>query len=308
MKKEYDFEKLNDFKKDMMLSFLVEDCLMNNELNDILNKISPQDKSNFYSIYGEDLSEDKILEKLKLEVVRLNKLENKNINEFIFYEANKIYNIQNQEKLSNQDLLNMKEMQNKAKDNNLYDFRVGMTYLYASKNKDDFNRIVEILNLKKSFTYFDTLFLKYNSSEQVQILFGNKKDEMIDLYMDSNYGLKNIKNLFELLINSSEKHSDKEFVRQLNKITSSFIKKNKVNLSRIDIKELKDEKIISLLLNDYDVDKNKELSEKVMLPLLNMIKESKNILSEEKKEISKILFEKFSQKENDLNKIKKFKI
>lgn len=237
--KKYDFKKTLQFNHDMLLSFEVDDFVFNEEkkIENFLADIGKEDKERLLEIYGDNLNRDTLKISLKKEIKRLTNVESEIEVELINYISNKIKSDRENTDLNNEKL---KEYGEDLKIFNYYNFsnyKILYSYLFASKNYEDFEKITEAMSLKKNFLHYDVLFMKTLTDGTISENFKDRDSEnLLDIYMNSKFGIKSINQYLSILNNSEDKFADFNFVNfqykflkdNINKI-SKFIQGEEIN-------------------------------------------------------------------------------
>lgn len=231
--KKYDFSNTLQFNHDMLLSFEVDDFVFNEEKDSksLLKDIGEENLGRFYEIYGSDINRESLKVSLKKEIKRLINVEGEIETDLINYISTKIKSDREDSDLNNDKL---KEYHEDLKIFNYYNFsnyKILYSYLFAAKNPDDFENITEAMSLKKNFLHYDVLFMKTLTDEKISENFKDSDAErLLDIYMNSKFGIKSINQYLSILNNSEDKFDDFNFVN----FQYKFLQKNLERITKFN--------------------------------------------------------------------------
>lgn len=274
--KKYNFEKTLQYNNDMLLSFEVDDFILNENKSEkeFFENMDSENKKRFYELYGDNLDREVLRKSLKKEIKRLISSDEEIEKDLISYISNKIkYDKENGEINSEK----LKEYSEDLKTINYYNFgnyKILFSYLFAANNEKDFENITEALSLKKNFLHYDVLFMKTLTDDKISENFKDSEaKKLLDLYMKSKFGIKSFNQYISIINNSEDKFYDLNFVN----FQTNFLNENISIISKLTQGEELNNQLLSM--------KTKELISSLGNHIRN---KSRDIISDIKKEKSTI--------------------
>lgn len=224
----YDFSKVDQFNKDMLSSFYIE-----NIINNITSPLSKDTQivENTKNIYGNIKDLKNIKEKFKSEVKRLSELETNIDEDYLEFIINKRNNIKSVDEKA---ISEMNEDKRNAIANNMGSYKHSFVNLCFAKTSLEFENIVSALNINYEFKNFNVLLVRILENEKIKNTLKENRKNVIINFMNSKYKLSSAEQFLDLIFMCPDKIKDPSYIQLLSDIKDQKIESEKNGLYSVN--------------------------------------------------------------------------